>query len=118
MFISFIYQKIVGGLRGVAMERKSLNIVKKHVFICSYPYTVKKSPDWNRISPCIPAGFGFLSTGWLSKSIWKLIRIYLGLGKNDYYIFCFAYHNVIIRLKIPNIFHLYKEPFPYNFGNS
>ena len=45
MFISFIYQKIVGGLRGVAMERKSLNIVNKHVFICSNTYIVKLQPN-------------------------------------------------------------------------
>ena len=85
-------------------------------------YTVKRSPetfpDWNWIAPCIPAGFGFLFAGWLSNSIWKLIRIYLDFRKFDYYIIFCAYRNGSIRLKIPKIFHFYEEPFPYIYGIS
>ena len=85
-------------------------------------YKCKKSPeifpDWNWIAPCIPAGFGFISAEWLSKSIWKMIRIYLDFRKNDYYIICCAYPNGSIRLKILKIFHLFEEPFPYIYGNS
>jgi hypothetical protein len=75
--------------------------------------TVKKNPDifpdWNRIAPCVPAGIGFLSGGWLSNSIWKLIWIYLDFWKNDYYIIFCAYRNGMVRLKISNTFGIFSK---------
>ena len=53
-------------------------------------HTVKKKseifPDYNWIAPCIPAGCGFLSHGYLSNSIWNWIQLYLDsypTTKND-----------------------------------
>ena len=69
------------------MDTEPLNA--DNIDISKVLHCKKKSeifPDYNWIAPCIPAGCGFLSHGYLSNSIWNWIQLYLDsypTTKND-----------------------------------